>query len=106
MEYNEYTPPMMSKEAVRFITQSIEPDEAKYVADVNTIYNVAKDCGCEEKQCDDIIYVSKIIGFCDAFRNWHWAACNMSYHVAINDFLDALEDYKDAIAENIQSIVG
>lgn len=48
----------------------------------------------------------KIFAFCDKMRVLHWAAPNMSYHNALDDFLTKLESYKDAIAENIQGVIG
>lgn len=105
MEDMNYTP-MLSKDAVKYITQNITPEEVQYVADIKQICDDCEDCGCDEKQCDDVVYVTKIIAFADKFRALHWAADNMSYHRALDDFCNELEEYKDAIAENIQSIIG
>jgi hypothetical protein len=46
------------------------------------------------------------MAFTDKFKNLHWATANYSYHEALGKFGDELEDYKDNIAENIQSIIG
>lgn len=97
---------IMPKDVVRYITTNIQPDEVEYVTTVNNIANDCKDCDMTEKQTEDIIYVTKIIAFADKFRVLHWAACNLSYHKALDDFYDEIEEYKDAIAENIQAIIG
>lgn len=65
-----------------------------------------KGCYDAEWLAADIIYVSKIMAFADKFRVLHWTAVNMSYHKAIDAFCDEMEKYKDAIAENIQAIIG
>lgn len=98
--------PLMSKDAVRYITQNITPEQVQYVADVKSVCQKAEDCGCDEKQCDDIIYVTKIMSFSDKFKTLHWAADSMSLHKCIDELLEELEEYKDAIAENIQGIIG
>lgn len=97
---------LLSKDAVKYITQTITPEEVQYVADIKQVQDDCHSCGCDDKQCDDIVYVTKIIAFADKFRTLHWAADNMSYHKALDEFCKELEDYKDAIAENIQSIIG
>lgn len=96
----------MSKEAVRYITQNITQEQVQYVAEIKEIAEEAECKGCDEKQCDDIIYVTKIMSFSDKFRTLHWAADSMSLHKCIDEFIDELEEYKDAIAENIQGIIG
>jgi len=114
---------ILPKEAIRYITQNITPDEVQYVSDakfaMDDYKNKAKEynckcCsdGCEDKCCDEkcccenAFYVTKIMSFADKFRVLHWAAANMSYHKSIDDFCEELEEYKDAIAENIQSVDG
>ena len=111
---------VLPKEAIRYITQNISPEEVQYVSDVKFAYDDYKQkaekccCDCEDGECkcdceqvaEDAVYVTKIMSFADKFRVLHWAAVNMSYHKAIDDFCDELEKYKDAIAENIQSIIG
>ena len=115
----------MPKEAIRYITQNISPEEVQYVSDVKFAFDdyknkakeccKCKDCECEAGECkcydaeqiaEDAVYVTKIMAFADKFRVLHWAAVNMSYHKAIDDFCDIVEGYKDAIAENVQSIIG
>lgn len=98
--------PMMSKEAVRYITQNITPDEVEYVTTINDIVNDCEENEYTPSQTEDVIYITKLMGFSDKFQNLHWSAINVSYHKAIDELRDALEDYKDAVAENIQSIVG
>lgn len=93
-------------EFVKAITTAIQPEEAEYVADIKGIIDDCEECGCTDQECEDIIYVSKIMAFADKFRLLHWAAKNHSSHVVVDDFCKAIEDYKDAIAENIQAIIG
>ena len=110
----------LPKEQVRYITQEIEPEQVQYVADVKCIGDeCCKMCdpesGCCKKECvgrdaeelgDNVVFMCKMFAFCDKLRVLHWAAPNMSYHNALDDFLEKLEDYKDAIAENIQGVLG
>jgi hypothetical protein len=46
------------------------------------------------------------MAFADKFRTLHWAARSMSYHKALDELCDEIEEYKDEIAENIQSVIG
>lgn len=103
---NSQYSPLMSKEAVRYITQNITPEEVQYVADVKCVCDDCKEIGCTEQQCDDILYVTKLIAFKEKFQILHWAAENMSMHKAIDEFFEELSEYIDTIAENIQSIIG
>lgn len=106
--------PLLSKDAVKYITQNITPEQVQYVADIKNIYNDAeeelKDKNCEncnkECVCEEIVFLTKIIAFSDKFRALHWSAKTMSYHNALDEFCDEIESFKDAIAENIQSIIG
>ena len=100
---------LLNKEAVKAITQQITPEQAEYVRGVKQIlvdlqngeYNKsAKDVS------EDIIFVAKIMAFADKFKQLHWASATMSMHKTIDDFGGELEGFKDAIAENIQSIIG
>ena len=114
---------ILPKDAIRYITQNITPEEVQYVSDVkfamDDYKNKAKEyndecykkghddqcCDCD-KCCENAFYVTKIMSFADKFRVLHWAALNMSYHNAIDEFCKEIESYKDDIAENIQSIDG
>ena len=99
--------PLIDKDAVRLITQHITPEETEYVAGIkNVIEEVNSNENIDNDDCDDVIFLTKIMAFADKFKNLHWAAKNMSYHKAIDEFCDYLEEYKDAIAENIMSIIG
>ena len=98
--------PLIDKDAVRIITQNITPEETEYVAGISNIISDLKNTEVDEDNCDDVIYVAKIMAFADKFRALHWAARSMSYHKALDDFYDEIEKYKDEIAENIQSIIG
>ena len=104
MELSNVTP--MSKDVVRYITANIKPEEVEYVTTINNIACDCEECEMTPEQTEDIIYVTKIIAFADKFRVLHWSAQYMSYHKALDDFHDEIEDYKDAIAENVQSIIG
>lgn len=95
--------PLMDKDAVRYITQNLTPEETEYVAGIS---QTLKDTNAPEEIKDDIIFVNKLIAFSDKFQNLHWAADNLSYHTSLNEFRRELEIYKDDIAENIQSIIG
>lgn len=99
--------PVLDKKSMRVLTQAICPEQAEYVAGINNIIQDIQANNPEvEEKAEDIIYLTKIIAFANKFKNLHWAAKTMSYHKAIDDFYDNLEEYKDAIAENIQSIIG
>ena len=101
-----FVSPLLSKDAVKYITQNIDDEEVQYVQDVKSVYDNAKLSGCDEKECEDILYITKIIAFHDKFRVLHWAAKSLSYHNELDKFCDVIGGYKDAIAENIQSIIG
>ena len=110
----------LPKEQVKYITQEIEPKQVQYVADIKCIGDECckmcdpeSECCCKECEGRDaeelgsnVVFICKIFAFCDKLRVLHWAATNMSYHNALDDFIKILEDYKDAIAENIQAVIG
>lgn len=101
--------PVLDKNAIRVLTQAMEPEHVEYVAGVNNIINDVNnipEIAEKENGTNDIIYVAKIMAFADKFKNLHWAAKSMSYHKALDDFYEDIEEYKDAIAENLQSILG
>lgn len=50
--------------------------------------------------------LKKIEGYKTKLKELHWAAKNNSTHVRIDEFLDKLSDYEDAIAEDCQGIEG
>lgn len=87
-------------------------DEVQYVSDVKCIEDeccndeCCKNCGYDsEELAENIVFVCKIMAFCDKLRVLHWAATNMSYHNALDDFIKIVEKYKDDIAENIQGLM-
>ena len=80
--------PLIDKDAVRIITQNITPEETEYVAGISNIISDLKNTEVDEDNCDDVIYVAKIMAFADKFRALHWAARSMSYHKALDDFYD------------------
>lgn len=91
-------------EFVKAITKVIDPEEVEYVADVKAVLKDCEDSNCSDEECADILYVTKIMAFADKFRVLHWSAGNHSSHVVIDKFCDAIESYKDEVAENIQAI--
>jgi len=99
--------PYLDKNAIKVLTQSMNADQAAYVAGVSDILKQVDD-NCPElaDNKEDILYVEKIMTFADKFKVLHWAAVNDSYHKELDNFGNELESYKDAIAENIQSIIG
>lgn len=91
---------------MKTITQNITPAEAEYVTGVSNIIADMNDQNISDDNCDDILYVAKIMSFTEKFHNLHWAAKSMSYHKALDEFYEIINNYKDDIAENIQSIIG
>lgn len=100
---------ILSKDSVKEITQQITPAQADYVRGVKQILVDLSDGEYrkpKEEISKDIIFVAKVMAFADKFKQLHWASYSMDYHKTIDDFGDELEEFKDAIAENIQSIIG
>ena len=100
---------ILTKDDLRTLTKEINPQQAEYVRGLGEIINDVRENApeLEEKgQMDDIIFVAKIMAFADKFKQLHWASYNMSFHKTIDEFGDELESFKDAIAENIQSVIG
>lgn len=95
--------PIMNKDMVKYITQNITPEEATYVNDIKSTLD---DANATEENCDDIIYLTKILAFTEKFKTLNWASENKSYSDTINNFKWVLENYKDDIADYIQSIIG
>ena len=77
----------------------ISPEDSQYLADVKSNMN-------NNDNSDDVVYVAKLLGFYTKFKNLHWGAKNNSIHVHLDEFSSELNDYIDAISENIQSIIG
>lgn len=99
--------PLIDKNTVKTITYNITPDEVEYVAGIsNIIDDVKKNEDICDDNCDDVIFVAKIMAFTEKFHNLHWAARSMSYHTALDEFYEILSVYSDEIAENIQSVIG
>lgn len=101
---------ILSKSDLERLANNITQDQVKYIDDIKCIKNeVNACCGeecCKEDICDDVLFVTKIMSFADKFKTLHWAAQSMSMHKTIDEFSEEIEEYKDAIAENIQSIIG
>lgn len=99
--------PYLDKNAIKVLTQNIDGEQAAYVTGIS---NVINDIDTEYPDLteykDDILYIVKILAFSDKFKILHWAAVNNAYHERLDEFGHELEIYKDAIAENIQAIIG
>jgi len=104
--------PVLDKNDVRQITIALSPEQAEYVAGISSIRQEIKNDNPEldeitsDKLSEDVIFITKIMAFADKFKNLHWSANSMDYHKALDDFGEELEEYKDDIAENIQSVIG
>lgn len=97
-----------SKE-VKALLEYLDEDEIQYVTDMNnTLYqqNVIKNSGKNDIPLNDIEFITKIFGFVDKFKMFHWSAVNHSMHEQIDDFYKKLDKFKDDLAENIQGISG
>ena len=94
----------LDKNTIRYITQNISNEEAKYVAGIRSTLDDSKIL--IDSMQDDVIFITKIMAFADKFKALHWSAPTLSYHNAIDGFTKEIEKYKDDIAENIQSIIG
>jgi hypothetical protein len=104
--------PVLSKDVICAMTKTMDNDEVQYVSDVKCIEDECckneECCKCgfdSEELAENVVYVCKIMAFCDKLRVLHWAATNMSYHNALDDFIEVVEDYKDGIAENLQGLM-
>lgn len=104
--------PVIPKEVICQMTKTMDNDEVQYVSDIKCIEDECcnDECCCNcgfdsEELAANIVFVCKIMAFCDKLRVLHWAATNMSYHNALDDFIGIVEKYKDAIAENIQGLM-
>lgn len=53
-----------------------------------------------------ISLINKIEGYKTALKELHWAAPNNSTHIRIDEFLNELGDFEDAIAEDCQATDG
>ena len=95
--------PVMDKDTIRYITQNITPEEAEYVQGIKSTLDDTK---ADDNNCDDIIYLTKLMAFIEKFKTLNWNSSNCAYKDTINCFVWQLEDYKTKIAEYIQSIIG
>ena len=101
--------PILDKDAIKALTKGMSPEQVQYCAEVSDIcqdVNQKYPDIADNDRTDDVVFVAKIIAFADKFKNLHWAAVSQSYHEVLDDFGNEIEDYKDSIAENIQSIIG
>lgn len=53
-----------------------------------------------------INFINKLEGYKTKCKNLHWAAPKKNIHVYLDDFLEVLEDYQDALAEEYQGLLG
>ena len=44
--------------------------------------------------------------FKSKFKNLHWSAANLTYHRAIDELLDDLNEFQDEVAETFQGFLG
>lgn len=54
----------------------------------------------------DINFISLLMGYSNKIKVMHWAAPTLTIHKELDDFYSQIEQFKDAIAEGIQSITG
>lgn len=94
------------------LLKSLNEEEMQYIADINnTLYNQNKvrnlsPDSSEEATLSDIVFISKIFGYVDKFKMFHWSAENHAMHEQIDDFYKEIEEFKDDLAENVQGIFG
>lgn len=99
--------PLMDKDTVRYITQSITPEEAEYVAGIKSTIDDTKVMENKPEVCDDVIYLTKIIAFATKFKtSCNWAEGNQQYNSQIQDFQWIIDQYREDISKIIQSIIG
>ena len=53
-----------------------------------------------------IVFISRIEGWKTRCKNLHWAAPRKNIHVYLDEFLDIMSDYQDALAEDSMGIMG
>lgn len=51
-------------------------------------------------------FLCKLEGWKTRCKNLHWAAPNKDIHEYLDDFLEILDDYQDALAEDIMGVLG
>lgn len=51
-------------------------------------------------------FISRIEGWKTRCKNLHWAAPRKNIHVYLDEFLDIMSDYQDALAEDSMGITG
>lgn len=85
------------------ILNNIDKADIQYITDINSNIEENKDLVKDE---NDIIFIAKLLGFYNKFKILHWAAYNDSIHIRVNEFSEILNNFIDAIAENLQSIIG
>lgn len=94
--------PIMDKNTIKYITQNITPEEAEYVQGIKSTLDDTK---ADEKTCDDIIYITKLLAFQTKFKTLKWTL-TATYKEQINEFSWIIQDYIDNALNIIQSIIG
>ena len=94
--------PIMDKNTIKYITQNITPEEAEYVQGIKSTLDDTK---ADEKTCDDIIYITKLLAFQTKFKTLKWSL-TATYKEQINQFSWIIQDYIDNTLNIIQSIIG
>jgi len=51
-------------------------------------------------------YVNTLEGYKTKFKNLHWSAGTDPLHKRVDEFLDILSEYQDAVSEDVQGTVG
>jgi hypothetical protein len=92
----------MDKNTIRFITQNITPEEAEYVQGIKSTLD---DTNANENNCNDIIFLTKLLSFQTKFKTLKWALTTQ-YQQNINEFMWRLDEYVENIFMIIQSIIG
>lgn len=52
------------------------------------------------------LYKSKLEGWKNRCKNLHWVVPNKDIHEYLDEFLEILDDYQDAPAEDIMGLLG
>ena len=92
---------ILTRDDIRDITQTINPEEAQYVMDIRSTLDDAKN---ENK--DEVIFLAKLIAFEKAFRAVDLTTKNDIYKINITDFSWMLKNFTEEMYQIIQSIIG
>ena len=81
---------ILTRDDIRDITQTINPEEAQYVMDIRSTLDDAKN---ENK--DEVIFLAKLIAFEKAFRAVDLTTKNDIYKINITDFSWMLKNFTE-----------